>query len=181
ECEPFETGEIVFRLIGQKTEVQYLGKQKASEEKTRGGWLHTGDMGHTDEAGWFFFDYRAGGGLRRSGDFIQPQTVEAAIAGNPDVSDVCVYGVPAASGSPGESDLVAAVVPMAGSSIDPASVFQNCVENLEKNAVPSYLQVVDEIPKSGSEKNLDRLLKDDFSEEADNVYAFSDYKDRVNA
>ncbi|MDZ7833686.1 MAG: AMP-binding protein [Desulfobacterales bacterium] len=181
ECEPFETGEIVFRLIGQKTEVQYLGKKEASEEKTRGGWLHTGDMGHMDEAGWFFFDYRAGGGLRRSGDFIQPQTVEASIAGNPDVSDVCVYGVPAASGSPGESDIVAAVVPMPDSSIDPASVFQNCVENLERNAVPSYLQVVDEIPKSGSEKNLDRLLKDDFSKEADNVYAFSDYKDRVNA
>ncbi len=181
ECEPYETGEILFRMIGQETKVEYLGKKQASEEKTRGGWLHTGDMGHTDEAGWFFFDYRAGGGLRRSGDFIQPQTVEAAIAVNPDVSDVCVYGVPAASGSPGESDIVAAVVPIPGSSIDPASVFQNCVENLEKNAVPSYLQVVDEIPKSASEKNLDRLLKDDFSKEADNVYAFSDYKDRVNA
>jgi len=178
ECEPFETGEIVFRLIGQKTEVQYLGKKEASEEKTRGGWLHTGDMGHTDEAGWFFFDYRAGGGLRRSGDFIQPQNVAAAIAINPDVSDVCVYGVPAASGSPGESDLVAAVVPMEGSSIDPASVFQNCSENLEKNAVPSYLQVVDEIPKSGSEKNLDRLLQADFRKDAANVYVFSDYKDR---
>jgi len=180
ECDPFETGEIIFRLIGQKTEVQYLGKKAASEEKTRGGWLHTGDMGHTDEAGWFFFDYRAGGGLRRSGDFIQPQNVEAAIAGHPDVSDVCVYGVPAASGSPGESDLVAAVVPMDGSSIDPASVFQNCAENLEKNAVPSYLQVVEEIPKSGSEKNLDRLLQADFRKDAANVYAFSDYKDRVN-
>jgi crotonobetaine/carnitine-CoA ligase len=181
ECEPFETGEIVFRLIGQKTEVEYLGKKEASEEKTRGGWLHTGDMGHTDEAGWFFFDYRAGGGLRRSGDFIQPQTVEAAIAGNPDVSDVCVYGVPAESGAPGESDLVAAVVPMEGGSIDPASVFQNCMENLERNAVPSYLQVVDEIPKSASEKNLDRLLQADFKKDAANVYAFSDYKDRVNA
>ena len=181
ECEPFETGEIVFRLIGQKTEVQYLGKKEASEEKTRGGWLHTGDMGHTDEAGWFFFDYRAGGGLRRSGDFIQPQNVEAAIAINPDVSDVCVYGVPAESGSPGESDLVAAVVPMEGSSIDPASVFQNCMENLERNAVPSYLQVVEEIPKSGSEKNLDRLLQADFKKDAANVYAFSDYKDRINA
>ncbi|MFP3981045.1 MAG: AMP-binding protein [Desulfobacterales bacterium] len=179
ECEPFETGEIIFRMIGQSTEVEYLGKKEASEEKTRGGWLHTGDMGHTDREGWFFFDYRAGGGLRRSGDFIQPQTVEAVIAVNPDVSDVCVYGVPAASGAPGESDLVAAVVPIAGRKIKPASVFQNCVENLEPNAVPSYLQIVDEIPKSASEKNLDRLLKDDFGKNAANVYAFSDYKDRV--
>lgn len=179
ECEPFETGEIIFRLLGQKTEVEYLGKKEASEEKTRGGWLHTGDMGHTDEAGWFFFDYRAGGGLRRSGDFIQPQTVEAAIAEIPDVSDVCVYGVPAESGAPGESDLVAAVVPMAGSKIDPASIFQKCQENLPGNAVPSYLQEVEEIPKSASEKNLDRLLKTEFSKDADNVYAFEAYSGRA--
>ena len=181
ECAPFETGEIIFRLLGQKTEVEYLGKEKASEEKTRGGWLHTGDMGHTDEAGWFFFDYRAGGGLRRSGDFIQPQTVEAAIAEIPEVSDVCVYGVPAASGAPGESDLVAAVVPMDGGKIDPAAIFQSCVKNLEGNAVPSYLQVVAEIPKSASEKNLDRLLKAEFSKEAANVYAFEEFKGQVNA
>jgi len=176
ECEPFEVGEIIFRLVGQEIKVEYLGKKEASEEKTRGGWLRTGDMGHTDDQGWFFFDYRKGGGLRRSGDFIQPQTVEAAIAKHPDVSDVCVYGVPAESGAPGESDLVAAVVPVAGSKPDPASIFKTCLDNLEKNAVPSYLQVVEEIPKSASEKNLDRLLKEDFTKDAVNVYAFSDYR-----
>ena len=118
ECEAFETGEIVSRLVGQKTEVEYLGKKEASEEKTLGGWLRSGDMGHTDEQGWFFFDYRRGGGLRRSGDFIQPEQVEAAIAEHPDVIDVCVYGIPAASGSPGESDLVAALVASEERTID---------------------------------------------------------------
>ena len=176
ECEPGETGEIIFRMLGQKTEVDYLGKKKASDDKTRGGWLRTGDMGHTDEAGWFFFDFRAGGGLRRSGDFIQPQYVEAGIAIHPDVSDVCVYGIPAASGAPGESDLVAAVVPVTGHTIDPKSIYKTCVENLEGNAVPSYLQVVDAIPKSASEKNLDRLLQDEFNQDAENVFAFDDYR-----
>ena len=171
ECPPGVTGEIIFRMVGQKVEVEYLGKKKASEDKTRGGWLRTGDMGHTDEAGWFFFDFRAGGGLRRAGDFIQPQYVEAGIAIHPDISDVCVYGVPAASGAPGESDLVAAVVPMDGHSIDPKEILGHCREKLEGNAIPSFLQVVDVIPKSASEKNLDRLLKDAFSKDADNVYA----------
>jgi crotonobetaine/carnitine-CoA ligase len=176
QCAPGETGEIIFRMVGQKVEVDYLGKKKASEEKTRGGWLRTGDMGHTDEAGWFFFDYRKGGGLRRSGDFIQPAYVEAVLAVHPDISDVCVYGIPAASGAPGESDLVAAVAPMNGSSIDPKSVFSFCREKLEGNAVPSYLQIVDAIPKSASEKNLDRLLRDAFRKDADNVYASENYK-----
>jgi crotonobetaine/carnitine-CoA ligase len=176
DCPPGETGEIIFRMVGQETEVEYLGKKKASEDKTRGGWLRTGDMGHTDAAGWFFFDYRAGGGLRRAGDFIQPQYVEAGIAIHPNVSDVCVYGVPSASGAPGESDLVAAIVPMDGQSIDPGSVFVHCRQKLEGNAVPSYLQVVDAIPKTASEKNLDRLLKDEFSKDAENVYAFTDFR-----
>ncbi|MFZ3046988.1 MAG: AMP-binding protein, partial [Desulfatirhabdiaceae bacterium] len=173
ECRPHETGEIVCRTIGQKTEVDYLGKKEASEKKTRGGWFRSGDMGHTDENGWFFFDYRKGGGLRRAGDFIQPDTVESVLAGHPDVSDVCVYGIPAASGAPGESDLVAAVVLMPGRKADPASIFQICKEHLDGNSVPSYLQVVDEIPKSASEKNLDRLLKDDFRSDASNVFALN--------
>ncbi len=170
EAEPFETGEIIWALKGQKTEVEYLGKKDESHEKTRGGWLRTGDMGHVDERGWFFFDYRKGGGLRRQGDFIQPEYVEAVIARYPNVSDVCVYGIPATTGSPGEVDLVAAVVPAEGRTIDPVSIFKICREQLERNAVPTYLQVVDEIPKSGSEKNLDRILKEEFRLDADNVF-----------
>lgn len=176
QCEPGETGEIIFQLLGQKTEVNYLGRQKASEKKTRGGWLRTGDMGHTDEAGWFFFDYRAGGGLRRSGDFIQPQYVESFIAIHPDVSDVCVYGIPAESGAPGESDLVAAVVLMENREIDPDSFFSHCREKLEGNSVPSYLQVVAAIPKTASEKNLDRVLRDEFEIGAVNVFSAADFK-----
>ncbi len=176
DCPAGETGEIIFRMVGQETEVEYLGKKKASEDKTRGGWLRTGDMGHTDDAGWFFFDYRAGGGLRRAGDFIQPHYVEAGIAIHPDISDVCVYGIPAASGAPGESDLVAALVSMNGKAIDPKSIFTHCREKLEGNAVPSYRQLVNENPKSASEKNLDRLLKEEFSKDAQNIYAFTDFR-----
>ncbi|MFH0996236.1 MAG: AMP-binding protein [Pseudomonadota bacterium] len=171
ECGPHETGEIVCRTIGQKTEVDYLGKKEASEKKTRGGWFRSGDMGHADENKWFFFDYRKGGGLRRAGDFIQPDTVESVLAGHPDISDVCVYGIPAASGAPGESDLVAAVVLMPGCKADPSSIFQTCKDHLDGNSVPSFLQIVDEIPKSASEKNLDRLLKNDFHPDAANVFA----------
>lgn len=175
DADPFETGEIICRLVGQKTEVEYLGKKKASEEKTREGWLRTGDMGHRDNEGWFFFDYRQGGGLRRQGDFIQPEYVEAAIATHPDVSDVCVYGIPAASGAPGESDLVAALVPMPGRTIDPAAIFRTFKEKVTGNAVPSYLQVVEEIPKTNSEKNLDRVLKEAFSIDAANIYKLENY------
>ncbi len=176
ECEPGEVGELICRSVAQKTEVEYLGKKEASEAKTLGGWLRTGDMCHKDDQGWFFFDYRKGGGLRRAGDFIMPEHVEAALAGHPDVTDVCVYGIPSKLGAPGESDLVAAVVAAEGRRIDPGSLFRLCRQELPGNFIPSYLQVVTEIPKSGSEKNLDRLLRDDFKEDADNVYPLEDFK-----
>jgi hypothetical protein len=36
--------------------------------------------------------------------------------------------------------------------------------------------VVSEIPKSASEKNLDRLLKEEFSKDAKNVFSFAGYR-----
>lgn len=176
ECAPGETGELICRMSQGETTVEYHGNPRASGEKTRGGWLRTGDMCHRDSDGWHFFDFRLGGGLRRQGDFIQPDYIEKVIAEHPDVSEVCVYGIPAASGAPGESDLVAAVVPFAGRQIDPAGLFALCRGSLETNAVPSYLQVVDEIPKTVSEKNLDRVLRERFAPEAGNVYRFENYK-----
>lgn len=174
ECEPGEIGELITRTRGQKTEVEYLGKQEASEKKTRGGWLRSGDMCHRDEAGWLFFDFRKGGGLRRAGDFIMPEHVEAVIAKHPHVTDICVYGIPAASEAPGESDVVAALVPVNGRKIDPAGIFRLCRENLEGTAIPSYLQLVDKVPKTASEKNLSRILKDAFSMDDPNVFCRSD-------
>jgi len=176
EVPPGVTGELLMRATSAKPEVVYHGRPEDSEAKTRGGWLRTGDMVHADEEGWLFFDYRkAGGGLRRAGDFIIPSYVEKVIGEHSDVSEVCVYGIPAASGAPGESDLVAAVAPFDGKEIDPEAVFKVAVEGLERNSVPSYIQVVEEVPKSASEKYLDRILKDRFSPDADNVYKLEDY------
>jgi crotonobetaine/carnitine-CoA ligase len=176
ELGPHQVGELLVRMIKGKTEVNYLGRPEESEAKTRGGWLRTGDMVHKDEKGWFFFDYRMGTALRRAGDFIHPDLVEKVIGEHPDVSEVCVYGIPAASGAPGESDLVAAVASFEGRTIDPASVFETCFQGLEANAVPSYLQVVADIPKTISEKAMDRLLREAFDPQAPNVVRVADYR-----
>jgi crotonobetaine/carnitine-CoA ligase len=170
ECPPHVTGEIVWRMAGENAEVIYYKNKKASEEKTRAGWLRTGDMGHTDENGYFFFDYRKGGGLRRQGEFIQPDYIEKIIGEHPDVSEVCVFGIPAASGAPGESDLVAAIVPFEGKVLNPDDIFEMCKEKLTPNTIPSYIQIVKEIPKTASEKPLDILLRNTFDASSDNVY-----------
>ena len=171
-----ESGELIIRMVRGETKVDYLGKEEASQEKTRGGWLRTGDIVHKDEKGWYFFNHRKGSELRRAGDFIQPDHVERVIGEIETVDDVCVYGIPAATGAPGESDLVAAIVPVNGNQADPAAIYQKCKTNLEANFIPSFLQFVNEIPKTISEKPLSRVLKDEFSQEKENVYCFDHYR-----
>lgn len=171
ECAPFETGEICSRpLSGESAEVEYYNNPKASEEKTRGGWLRSGDMGYRDEDGWHFFSYRKGGSIRHNGDFVNTSFVEKVIAEHPGVLDVFVYGIEAASGAPGEKDVVAALVVAEGESFSVDSVFAACRKGLESNFVPSYLQVVDEIPKTASEKPQTRFLLEQFSPDAENVF-----------
>jgi len=171
-----QKGELISRMIRGDTKVDYLGLPEASKEKTLGGWLRSGDIVHRDGEGWYYFDFRKGTELRRAGDFIQPDHVERVIGGHADVSEVCVYGVPAASGAPGESDLVAAVAPFEGGKIDPKDIFELCRKGLEANFIPSYLQVVSEIPKTVSEKALDRKLKEDFLAGRGLIYRYEDYR-----
>ncbi len=158
ECPPGVQGELISRPVsGESASVTYFNNQDASAKKTAGGWLRSGDICHRDAEGWLFFDYRKGGGIRHNGDFINPGFVEAALAENPQVLDVYVYGVPSANGSPGEKDVVAAIV-VDRASFDPDAIFADCRVRLESNFVPSYLQVLDEIPKTASEKPQDRFL-----------------------
>jgi crotonobetaine/carnitine-CoA ligase len=171
ECPPGVVGEIVSRpASGEEARVEYFGDEEASRKKTAGGWLRSGDMGHRDEEGWLYFDYRKGGGIRHNGDFVNAGFVEKVIAEHDAVSDVFVYGIPAASGAPGEKDVVAAVVPEPGAPFSPASVFAKCRRDLEANFVPSFLQVVEEIPKTASEKPQERFLLERFEPGAPGVY-----------
>ena len=171
ECAPDVQGEICSRpASGAAPRVEYHNNPDASSKKTQGGWLRSGDIGHRDADGWLFFDYRKGGGIRHNGDFINPGFVEGVISEHPEVADVFVYGVPAKSGAPGEKDVVAAVVPLQGKSLDPSSVFELCVAGLEPNFIPSYLQVVDAIPKTASEKPQERFLADRFAPGAEGIH-----------
>jgi crotonobetaine/carnitine-CoA ligase len=158
ERPPGAMGEIVFRNAdGSPLVVKYYRNPEASAEKTRGGWFRSGDIGWCDEDGWFYFSHRAGDGIRRNGDFVNVTFVERAVARHPDVGDVFIYGIPAASGAPGEKDVVAAVVPSDPAKLNASELFVYLEENLEANAVPSYIQVLAAIPKTASEKPQARL------------------------
>lgn len=174
ECPPGVQGELISRAVtGERAVVTYFNNPKASDSKTAGGWLRSGDICHRDAEGWLFFDYRKGGGIRRNGDFINPGFVEAALAEVPQITDVYVYGVPSSNGSPGEKEVVAAIV-VDRSRFDPAAIYAACRRALEANFIPSFLQVVDEIPKTASEKPQDRFLIEALRAPGAEVYEYRD-------
>lgn len=155
-CPPNTEGEICFRREdGAPVVVRYYKNAEAAAEKVRNGWLHMGDLGHKDEDGWFFFHHRVGGGVRRNGDFVNTALVETVIAQSPLVRDVFVYGVATKANVAGEKTLVAAVVATDPSLFDEAALLDYCREHLEKNDIPEIVQLLDNIPKTVSEKPIE--------------------------
>ena len=166
-----QSGEICFRNAdGTCPPVVYYKNPEASDRKTVGGWFRSGDVGHKDKDGWVYFEYRAGGGIRRNGDFVNPAFVEKVVAEVPGVLDVFVYGVPTKENAPGEKEVVAAIVIDDEESFKIADVFSACRQQLEANFIPTFVQTVEQIPKTASEKPQERFLLEIFSEEARNVH-----------
>lgn len=154
---PGEPGEICFRNAdGTVAPVTYFGNPEASAAKTEGGWFRTGDIGWKDADGWLFFSHRDGHSIRRNGDFIDSRAIETTLAAMPGVADVYVYGLTTAHNTPGEKEVIAAIVPEQG--FDPAAIIPGCASALGWANVPTYLQVVKIIPKTASEKPQDRHL-----------------------
>ncbi|MDT4800813.1 Long-chain-fatty-acid--CoA ligase [compost metagenome] len=155
-------GEICFRAASgdDHPPVAYLNNPEASAAKTCGGWFHSGDIGHKDEQGWVYFDYRDGSGIRRNGEFIDPAQIEKVIAEADEVADVFVYGRGTPACAPGEKEIVAAVVQAPGRALDIRQLLAHCARHLPRNLIPSHVQRVDEIPKTASEKPLERVLRE---------------------
>ncbi len=157
---PGQTGEIAVRALDDRSQLEYWGDPAASAEKLRHDWLLTGDHGWRDDGGWLFFSHRdEEGGIRKLGDFVPVETIVRVIAEMPEVRDVCVYGIAAASGAPGEKQVVAAVVPQDATSFDPAVVYERCVARLKRSAMPDLLQVVEDLPTTPTQKVQTRVLE----------------------
>ncbi len=169
---PGVVGELVVKPVGQPASLQYYKNPEASQRKTRGGWMHTGDMVWRDENGWFFFAFRKEeGGIRKMGEFISEGFIRQVLAEDPQVLDLHVYGIPSRAGAPGESDIVAAVVVRDKERFNVRALFERCLRELERSHVPDYIQLVDELPKTASEKVQTRFLAETLDPASRSVFS----------
>jgi carnitine-CoA ligase len=63
------------------------------------------------------------------------------------------------------------VVPRDRETFAPEAVFTRCATRLERSHVPDFLQVVDDLPRTASEKVQVRFLVQQLDESAGNVFS----------
>jgi crotonobetaine/carnitine-CoA ligase len=127
----------------------YFAMPEATAEAWRNGWFHTGDLGRCDADGNYFFVDRLKDSIRRRGENISSMELEAEIYANPKIREVAVIAVP----SEFAEDEVMAVVSLGpGEHLDPAELIEFLRSRVAYFAIPRYIRIVDEIPKTPTSK-----------------------------
>ncbi|MFH1383242.1 MAG: long-chain-fatty-acid--CoA ligase [Chloroflexota bacterium] len=156
---PGEVGEIVAR--GPRVMSGYW-KDKEKTDKTidKEGWVHTGDLGYRDEDGYFFLAGRNTDMIKRAGELISPEEVEAVLRTNPKVDDVAVIGVPDLEW--GELPLAITVLKQ-GVQATPEELMEYCRANLASYKRPRGVVFVDDLPRNPMGKVLKRVLREQYA------------------
>ena len=87
-----EMGEIVMK--GHNIMKGYYKKPEATAEAMRGGWFHSGDLGHVDEDGYLYITDRVKDMIIRGGFNVYPREIEEVMITHPAVSLAAIVGVP---------------------------------------------------------------------------------------
>ena len=113
------------------------------------GWLHSGDLGRMDAAGYFHFVGRIKDIIIRGGENISAAEVENFLSSMPGISDVSVVGVP--SRKYGEQP-AAFVICQPGAEVTEDDIGDFCRGRLAWFKIPKYICFVKEFPLTGSRK-----------------------------
>jgi hypothetical protein len=139
----------------------YENDPAATRAAFRDGWFHTGDIGRFDGDGYLSITGRLKETINRGGLKVAPAEVDAVLLGFDGVRDAATVGV--AHRSLGE-DVVAAVIPAPGATLDADALRGHALAHLAPHKVPSRIVVVDDLPRTSLGKvrrgELARLLEE---------------------
>jgi acetyl-CoA synthetase len=159
--EPGETGEIAQRGDYPCFFAEYWNKPEKTADCFVNDWYLSGDLGHLDEDGYFWFEGRADDVIISSGYRIGPFEVESSLGEHPAVAEAAV--VPKSHRERGNI-VKAYVVPSASANPSPelAEDIQNHVkEELSAHEYPREVEFVDELPKTVTGKIRRTELRDE--------------------
>jgi acyl-CoA synthetase (AMP-forming)/AMP-acid ligase II len=150
-----EVGELAFR--SPQVVQGYWGDEAATKAVFVDGWFHSGDVGYVDTDGYVYVVDRIKDVVIRGGENVYCAEVEAVLFEHPDVADVAVVGV--AEPTLGER-VCAVVVARPGSTLDLNDLRSFATEQLAAFKCPEALVLVDELPRTATEKVAKNVLRD---------------------
>jgi len=153
-----EIGEIVIRPT--KPYVMFDGYYKSPEETMKcstNWWFHTGDLGKVDDEGYYYFCGRKKESIRRGGENIPPYEIEKEINEHPAVAESAAFGI--ADPIMGE-EIKVAIVLRPSQKVTPEEIIAWCEPRLPKFMIPRYIEFMENLPKSASEKVQRVALKE---------------------
>jgi acyl-CoA synthetase (AMP-forming)/AMP-acid ligase II len=153
---PGRDGEICVR--GDVVMKGYWRNPDATAKALKGGWLHTGDIGHFDSGGRLRVLDRRHDTIISGGTNIYPKEIEDVLAAHPSVREVIAFGLPDSEW--GESVAVA-LVAEAGMTED--AVLDFCRDQLARFKKPKHVFFLEELPKNAYGKVLRRTLREQFA------------------
>jgi crotonobetaine/carnitine-CoA ligase len=159
ELPPGVPGEVICRP--QKPHVMFEGywKRPADTLKVmRNMWLHMGDIGKFDEAGWFYFIDRKKDYLRRRGENISSFEMESVFEQHEAVAEVAVHAV---LSDASEDDIKVTVVLRPGASLTEEALCTWCVDRLPYFMVPRYIEFREALPRNPVGRVLKYKLRDE--------------------
>ena len=157
-------GEIVVRPKRPHTMFEgYWGRPEATVETSRNWWYHTGDIGRIDDDGYLYFVDRKADYLRRRGENISSFEVERILMRHPALADVAVHAVPSLLT---EDDLKVTATPKEGATVTEEELFRWCIDELPYFALPRYVELRAELPRSPVGRVLKRELRDEAATDA---------------
>ncbi|MCH9693612.1 MAG: AMP-binding protein [Gammaproteobacteria bacterium] len=151
-----EDGELLVRSMGTNPRAgffsAYYKDAEAAEAGWRGGWWHTGDIIRQGADGSLYFVDRSKNVIRRSGENIAAIEVETVLLQFPLVKNCAVTAVPDEM----RGDEVFALVVAGSDSVDheqlARQVFDESMQLLTYFKTPGYIQFVNQLPLTGSQK-----------------------------
>lgn len=147
---------VDWRLAGREGEISVRGPMIAPGALAEDGWLHTGDLGRTDDRGRLEIVGRRSNTIITGGENVAPEEVEAVLLDHPEVGDAAVVGRPHAEW--GEA-VVALIVPRVDAGLDTEVLRSFCRRRLAGFKVPKAFELVSTLPRTSSGKLLRRELR----------------------
>ena len=145
-----EAGELLLRADEPHAFASgYFNMPDKTVEAWRNLWFHTGDRVVRDADGAFRFVDRIKDAIRRRGENISSFEVEQVLLSHPGVASCAVFPV---RSELAEDEVMAALVPRDGERIDPAELVRFCEGRLPYFAVPRYIDVLQDLPRTENGK-----------------------------